>query len=100
MRKKENKITDNKDSLSAYTKNQASSQTSDYGNGFNSINVGCQNTESQIQGDENSVALTAQMTFPEVRLVKEKPIPPPKGCVQGSTSNVDIQQIDYIDYFE
>ena len=29
-------------------------------------NVGCQNTGSQIQGDENSVALSAQQTFPSV----------------------------------
>ncbi|HZD35543.1 MAG TPA: hypothetical protein VE130_10090 [Nitrososphaeraceae archaeon] len=27
---------------------------------------GCQNTDSQIQGDENGVAQTAQQTFPEV----------------------------------
>jgi hypothetical protein len=30
-----------------------------------STNVGCQNTDSQIQGDENGVAQTAQQTFPE-----------------------------------
>ncbi|HZD35128.1 MAG TPA: hypothetical protein VE130_07985 [Nitrososphaeraceae archaeon] len=29
-------------------------------------NVGCQNTDSQIQGDENGVAQTAQQTFSEV----------------------------------
>jgi hypothetical protein len=28
------------------------------------LNVGCQNTASQIQGDENAVAQTAQQTFP------------------------------------
>jgi hypothetical protein len=62
----------------AYEKNQATSQTSDCGNEFIPIsNIGCQNTDSQIQGDENTVALTAQQTFPEVRLVQEKPTPKP-----------------------
>lgn len=27
------------------------------------MNVGCQNTDSQIQGDENGVGITAQQTF-------------------------------------
>ena len=42
------------------------------------INIGCQNTDSQIQGDENAEALTVQQTFPEVKLVQEKPSHPPK----------------------
>jgi len=46
-------------------KNQVTSQANACGNGFVSINVGCQNTNSQIQGDENGVAITAQQTFPE-----------------------------------
>ncbi|HZD34482.1 MAG TPA: YncE family protein [Nitrososphaeraceae archaeon] len=58
----------------AYKKNQAASQTSACGNGEILTNVGCQNTDSQIQGDENAVALTAQQTFPEV---KPTPTPPP-----------------------
>ncbi|MGA7368444.1 MAG: hypothetical protein WBX01_04895 [Nitrososphaeraceae archaeon] len=33
-----------------------------------STNVGCQNTDSQIQGDENGVAQTAQQTFSDVEL--------------------------------
>jgi hypothetical protein len=49
-----------------YKKSQATSQANACGNGFMPINVGCQNTNSQIQGDENQVALTAQQTFPEV----------------------------------
>jgi hypothetical protein len=49
-----------------YEKSQASSQANACGNGFMSTNVGCQNTDSQIQGDENGVAQTAQQTFPEV----------------------------------
>jgi uncharacterized membrane protein len=47
---------------------QATSQTNACGNDFMPINVGCQNTDSQIQGDENGVAQTAQQTFPEVDL--------------------------------
>jgi hypothetical protein len=45
---------------------QATSQANACGNDFMPINVGCQNTDSQIQGDENNVALTAQQTFSEV----------------------------------
>jgi len=44
---------------------QASSQANACGNGKLPINVGCQNTDSQIQGDENAVAQTAQQTFSE-----------------------------------
>ena len=46
--------------------NQATSQANACGNGVVPINVGCQNSASQIQGDENGVAITAQQTFPEV----------------------------------
>jgi hypothetical protein len=60
----------------AYKKNQATSQASACGNDFMPINIGCQNTDSQIQGDENAAALTAQQTFPEVKLVQEKPSHP------------------------
>jgi hypothetical protein len=50
----------------AYNRNQATSAaaTNDCGNGQVPTNIGCQNTDSQIQGDENSVALTSQQTFP------------------------------------
>jgi len=44
-------------------KNQASSQANACGNGKMPLNVGCQNSNSQIQGDENGVAITAQQTF-------------------------------------
>ena len=47
-------------------KSQAVSQVNGCDNGFMPLNIGCQNTASQIQGDENGVALTAQQTFPEV----------------------------------
>jgi hypothetical protein len=61
----------------AYEKNQATSQTSTCGNDFFPMNTGCDNADSQIQGDENAAALTAQQTFPEVKLVQENPSPPP-----------------------
>jgi hypothetical protein len=48
----------------AYNRNQATSAANDCGNGQIPTNIGCQNTDSQIQGDENSVALTSQQTFP------------------------------------
>ena len=56
------------ESISAYEKSQAGSQASNCGNGEVSANIGCQNTDSQIQGDENSIASTAQQTFPEIKL--------------------------------
>ena len=45
---------------------QATSQANACGNGFYPLNVGCQNVGSQIQGDENGVALSADQSFPEV----------------------------------
>jgi hypothetical protein len=59
----------------AYKKNQATSQTSACGNEFMPTNVGCQNTDSLIQGDENVVALTSQQTFPA--LTEESSSSPP-----------------------
>jgi len=44
--------------------NQATSQANACGNDFLPTNVGCQNTGSQVQGDENGVALAADQTFP------------------------------------
>lgn len=55
----------------AYEYNQAKSDVNSCGNGAAPTNVGCQNTDSQIQGDENAVALTAEQTFAEV--AKEEP---------------------------
>ena len=51
------------ESVFAYRNNQATSQISDCGNGFEPTNVGCQNTASQIQGDKNTVALSSQQTI-------------------------------------
>ena len=46
-------------------KNQATSQANACGNGELPLNVGCQNVGSQIQGDENVVAMDAAQIFPE-----------------------------------
>jgi len=43
--------------------NQATSQVNDCGNGFMPYNVGCQNTVSQIQGDENAASLASEQSF-------------------------------------
>ena len=50
----------------AYNRNQAKSDVNACGNGQVPTNIGCQNIDSQIQGDENSVALTSQQTFPAI----------------------------------
>jgi hypothetical protein len=50
----------------AYNRNQATSAANDCGNGQVPTNIGCQNTDSQIEGDENSVALTSPQTFPSI----------------------------------
>jgi hypothetical protein len=46
-----------------YEKSQAVSQVNDCGNGEWAYNVGCQNTASQIQGDDNSAALASFQEF-------------------------------------
>jgi uncharacterized membrane protein len=43
--------------------NQATSQANACGNGEAPLNVACQNIGSQVQGDENGVALVGQQTF-------------------------------------
>jgi hypothetical protein len=48
-----------------YEKNQATSQANACGNGELPLNVGCQNVGSQVQGDENAVAIGAAQAFPE-----------------------------------
>jgi hypothetical protein len=44
--------------------NQATSQAHACGNGKLPLNVGCQNTASQIQGEENAVSQAAEQFFP------------------------------------
>ena len=52
------------DSAFAYEKSQAISQANACGNGELALNIGCQNVDSQIQGDENGVSLAAEQAFP------------------------------------
>jgi hypothetical protein len=47
-------------------KNQAVSQANACGNGELPLNVGCQNIDSQVQGEENVVSLAADQTFPSI----------------------------------
>ena len=51
------------DNVFASDENQATSQANACGNGELPLNVGCQNVNSQIQGDENGVALAADQDF-------------------------------------
>jgi hypothetical protein len=44
-------------------KSQAVAQANECGNGVLSENVGCQNTASQIQGDDNTAALASSQQF-------------------------------------
>jgi hypothetical protein len=53
------------DSALAYERNKLS-QTNACGNVELPLNVGCQNIDSQIQGDENAVSLAADQVFPEI----------------------------------
>jgi hypothetical protein len=58
----------------AYEKSQAISQVNECGNGELPLNIGCQNIDSQVQGDENVVALGAAQVFPEFE--EEEPAKP------------------------
>ena len=71
----------------AYERNQAAPQTSECGNDFVHTNIGCQNTDSQIQGDGNAIVLAAQQTFPEV--IQEEPIIPPPEEICGDSIDND-----------
>jgi uncharacterized membrane protein len=55
--------------------NQATSQANACGNGELPLNVGCQNTGSQVQGDENAIFLDATQIFPEFEEEEEEPHP-------------------------
>ena len=46
-----------------YEKSQSTAQTNYCGNGELPLNVGCQNTASQIQGDENAVSGASVQEF-------------------------------------
>ena len=51
------------DDKKSYGKSQATSQVNDCGNKELPLNVGCQNTASQIQGDDNSVYSSSEQEF-------------------------------------
>jgi hypothetical protein len=75
------------DNAFAYEKNQATSQTGACGNGLLSVNIGRQNTDSQIQGDENVVALTPPAEISSI--TGESSSSPPT----SSPSGEDIERI-------
>ena len=54
-----------------YDKNQATSQANACGNGELPLNIGCQNVDSQVQGEENVVSLGAAQVFPEFGIEEE-----------------------------
>lgn len=56
--------------------NQSTSQANACGNGVLSTNVACQNIDSQVQGDENGVAITGQQTFEEAEEIPLTPVTP------------------------
>jgi hypothetical protein len=51
------------DALAKYGKSQAITQVNECGNGDMAMYVGCQNIDSQIQGDNNRVAGAAAQSF-------------------------------------
>jgi uncharacterized membrane protein len=53
------------DKKKSYGKSQAVAQDNYCGNGDWPMNVGCQNTASQIQGEGNAVALESEQEFEE-----------------------------------
>ena len=61
------------ESAFASDENQAASQANACGNGELPLNVGCQNIDSQIQGDENAVSLAADQLFSGIEEEEPKP---------------------------
>ena len=72
----------------AYESNQAKSDVNECGNGLTPTDIGCQNLDSQSQGDENTVVLTAHQSFPA------PPPPPPETCEECFTDFLNQQEID------
>ena len=48
----------------AYSRSQSSGQTNDCGNGILAFSILCQNCDSQIQGDENSLGMLCEQSAP------------------------------------
>ena len=76
--------------------NQVNSDVNNCGNGLLPTNIGCQNTGSQIQGDENSVALKAQQTFPSVTPPPptEPPVETCEECITRFLSAAEIEAFE------
>ena len=69
-----------------YEKSHAVAQMNYCGNGEEPLNVWCQNTASQIQGDENVAALASQQSFPG-----EEVVPPDEvGCPEDTVWDITI----------
>ena len=49
-----------------YSRSQSSGQTNDCGNGILAFSILCQNCDSQIQGDENSLGMLCEQSAPSV----------------------------------
>jgi hypothetical protein len=60
------------ESVFAHRNGQATSQVNDCGNGVEGLKVGCQNTDSQIQGDNNYLALANTQRFAQE--IEEPPL--------------------------
>ncbi len=56
-------LTTTDNAFATKSKSQAAAQVNDCGNGKLPENVGCQNTASQIQGDDNTAALSSSQQF-------------------------------------
>jgi hypothetical protein len=74
----------------AYSKKQAKSDLNDCGNGELPLNIGCQNTDSQIQGDRNEVAMTSSQVFGQDG---NGPTPPPPGECEACFETLNLQQL-------
>ena len=72
-----------------YGKNQATSQANACGNELLPLNIGCQNIHSQVQGDKNAVALSAEQRFPS-----PSPPNPPDTCEECFTAFHSNTEID------
>jgi hypothetical protein len=72
----------------AYNRNQATSQTSACGNNQEPENIGCQNIDSSIQGDENAVNIIGQQQFPTPSILE-----PPTTAKLTVVKNVECEPV-------
>jgi hypothetical protein len=75
----------------AYSKNQAKSDINECGNGELPLNIGCQNADSQIQGDRNDVAIASSQEFGQDE--NGPPVPPDEvGCPDETVWDITIRE--------